>query len=206
MTDYFANTRTELLGLLPSGSGKSVLELGCGEGRTGAYLLRSGYGKRVVGIEFNPDAAKIAESNLSAVFIHNLNEPLKLDEKFDVILAADVIEHLVDPWTVVANILVYLKPGGYLLTSTPNIRYWNIIWRLATKGSWEYQDSGILDRTHLRFFTRDSICKLHERCGQKVKCIGYPTLSGKRRLLNRILCDRPKDLLAGQHFVLSRKG
>jgi hypothetical protein len=121
------------------------------------------------------------------------------------ILAADVIEHLVDPWRTLERMLPSLRPGGYVVTSTPNVRYWRVLYDLGVRGRWEYQDSGILDRTHLRFFTRRSAIELHERVGLVVEEIGYTELSGKRALLDRLTRSRIRDLLCGQHVIRSRK-
>lgn len=205
MSGYYDNVRMDLIPFLPQGRGLRVLELGCGEGRTGAYLKSTGLASEVVGVEFDPMSAELARTRLDEVFVGDLDVFDAFPGEFDLILAADVIEHLKDPWASAARFLNHLKPGGWLVTSTPNIRYWRILWDLGVKGQWQYADSGILDRTHLRFFTRESITAFHRGLGMDVEAIGHPELSGKRAILNRVMRGTPEDLLIGQHVVRSRK-
>lgn len=208
MTEYYRNTRHDIVALLPRLRGARVLEVGCGEGVTGAKLKEQGIAREVVGIELIESAARAASRRLDQVFTANVE---KFDAweslgSFELIICADVLEHLVDPWDITARLSALLVMGGYFVTSTPNIRYWKIIADLAWRGRWEYEDAGILDRTHLRFFTQQSIAQLHTQAGLSVVKLSHGELSGKRAVVDRLVRGRARDLLSGQHLVLSQRG
>lgn len=201
---YYTQVRTDVLAFLPERRDLDVLELGCGAGQTGRYLKERGIARRVVGVELDPGAAAIARQHLDVVHVGDLGTlELSADEQFDLVLCADVVEHLVDPWRTLERVTRHLRRGGELLTSTPNIRHWSVLADLIVRGKWEYRDDGILDRTHLRFFTRESIQKLHADLGHEVKAFGYTELTGKRLLLDRLTLSRLRDFLCGQHVVRS---
>lgn len=203
--DYYDNVRRDLFPFLPGEKDLRVLELGCASGQTGAELKRIGVARRVVGIEKFPEAASQAIERLDAVLVGDLDLLSPPDEKFDLIFCADVLEHLADPWSVMSSFVRCLEPGGWLLTSTPNLRYWRILYDLSVRGRFEYTDSGLMDRTHLRWFTQNSIVALHEQLGLTVELVGYPEVSGKRRLLDLATRGLFRDVLGGQHVVRSRK-
>ncbi len=205
---YHSNTRTDLAPFLPPGRGFSVLELGCGEGRTGQWLKATGFARRVVGVEQHVAAAALARGSaaLDQVYEANLNDfDLPGDETFDIVLAADVLEHLVDPGAVLRRLVTRVRPGGWVVSSTPNVRYWKVIADLAVLGRWDYGSNVILDPTHLRFFTLISIRRLHEAVGLSVELVGHLELSGKRRWLDRLTGGGIRDFLCGQHVIRSVK-
>jgi SAM-dependent methyltransferase len=207
-SEYYLQARSDLLPYLPPAppGGLRILELGCGGGATGALLKERGIAAHVTGVEVVPEAVLEARKRLDAVVAGDLERlDLPPGPAFDLVLAADVVEHLIDPWTTLRRVLDVLRPGGHFVTSTPNIRYWRILYDLGIHGRWEYADSGILDRTHLRFFTRASILELHDELGLIVEDIGYAELSGKRALLDRMTRARLRDFLSAQHVVRSRK-
>lgn len=202
---YYDNTRKDLIPFFPDRKGMRVLELGCGEGHTGRFLKDLGIAARVVGVEISPAAAAKAHEHLDLVLEGNLDVIDVVSESFDFILAADVVEHLVDPWRTMKVWMQCLEPGGILLTSTPNVRNWKLLYDLAINADWTYEDSGLLDRTHLRFFTEKTIRRFHEDLGQVVEIVGYPELTGKRKVLDKLTRARLRDFLIGQHVVRSRK-
>mgnify|MGYP000751857755 CR=1 FL=1 len=204
---YHSNCRSDLAPFLPAQRGLSVLELGCAEGLTGAWLKRSGYASRVVGIEGFAAAARAARHCLDDVYLGDLNDfEMPGDERFDLILAADIIEHLVEPKLVLQRFLPRLSPAGWLVTSTPNVRYWRVIADLVFRGRWDYGSNVVLDPTHLRFFTKHSICRLHEEVGLHVEELGHIELSGRRARLDIMSGGHLRDFLCGQHVVRSRRG
>jgi 2-polyprenyl-3-methyl-5-hydroxy-6-metoxy-1,4-benzoquinol methylase len=79
------------------------------------------------------------------------------EEAFDCIVCNDVLEHLITPWQVLGKLAILLKPGGHFVASIPNVQYWGVLKDLVFEGDWRYADEGVLDVTHLRFFTRRSI-------------------------------------------------
>ncbi|CAI2718397.1 glycosyltransferase family protein [Nitrospina watsonii] len=167
---YFRNVRQDLLPLVPE-TAQSILEVGCGAGGTG-YALKQRQNATVVGIEMNPGAAEAARKVLDDVVEDNI-ETMTLpfeENSFDCILFADVLEHLVEPGEVLKKTRPYLKQGGVMIASIPNIQYHGILHQLS-EGSWTYQDEGILDRTHLRFFTLKEIEKLFSENGYDIQAV-----------------------------------
>jgi O-antigen biosynthesis protein len=161
------------------GAGKRVLELGCGAGHMSRALREQGC--TVVGVEIHPDAARAAADACERVIVGDLdyldfNRELAAD-RFDVVLAADVLEHLKDPLPVLRSVRSFLLPRGYIVISVPNVAHISI--RLALlAGRFPYGETGLLDQTHLRFLTRDSIEKLMKDAGlaigQLVRIIRIP--------------------------------
>lgn len=138
----------------------NILEVGCGTGATLLEIKSRYKNSEIYGIEICDGPAKIA-SNICNMTIGNIEElELTYEKKFfDYIILADVLEHLNDPWKVLANLKQYLKEGGYIIASIPNIMHVSVMKELA-QGKFSYKDAGILDRTHLRFFTLKEIEKM----------------------------------------------
>ncbi|MDA8208579.1 MAG: class I SAM-dependent methyltransferase, partial [Actinomycetota bacterium] len=150
---YYQNARPEIVELVPF-SAKRVLELGCGEGRTGA-AIKHRQGASVTGVELEPAVACIASDVLDEVQQADLDDfdfPWG-DAYFDCVVAADVLEHLRDPWRVLKQAHRLLSRYGVIVVGVPNAGSVEIISGLI-QGRFDYQDAGLLDRTHLRFFTR----------------------------------------------------
>ena len=145
---------------------RRVLDLGCGTGHT-ARLLRE-QGCTVVGVEFDERAAVSAGAWCERVVVCDLDVTSVADvlagEQFDVVVAGDILEHLRDPEALLRSLVPLLSPDGTVVASVPNVAHGSV--RLAlVSGRFDYADLGILDRTHLRFFTRDSIEQLFGSAG-----------------------------------------
>jgi len=169
---YFGGARLDILHLVEKGSNR-ILEIGCGAGNTGKTLKQQGRAAEVIGIEKIFEIAEIAKAVLDKVVCGDV-ETVELPfskEYFDYIIAADVLEHLYDPWSLIDKLRIYLKKGGYIVASLPNIRNWKILKGLVLKGQWEYSHDGVLDDTHLRFFTKKSIITLFQSKGFVVTSI-----------------------------------
>jgi SAM-dependent methyltransferase len=164
---YFAHARKEIAPLLPPDiwkrRGARVLEIGCGAGATLGWLRQSGAARETVGVEIAEAAAMLAlnfADQVHCLDFEHQDLPAGLGQ-FEVILCLDVLEHMVDPWKVVNRLVTgYLKPSGTLVVSLPNIQHHSVVLPLLLKGRWRYEDEGLLDRTHLRFFTRESAVAL----------------------------------------------
>jgi 2-polyprenyl-3-methyl-5-hydroxy-6-metoxy-1,4-benzoquinol methylase len=128
---------------------------------TGKELKERGF-EEVVGIELIEEIAKQGEPYYDRMFIGDVEKMELPYEKghFDCILYPDVLEHLINPWEVLKEHNALVKKGGIIVCSIPNIRHYRVIKRLAFKGEWEYKEDGIMDKTHLRFFTLQSIRKM----------------------------------------------
>jgi 2-polyprenyl-3-methyl-5-hydroxy-6-metoxy-1,4-benzoquinol methylase len=187
---YFQHVRTELIEEIPIGNHR-ILEVGCAEGSTCAALKSKGCATVVVGIELDPVAATSAEQKLDHVVCGDietltLHKPWFAEESFDYIICGDVLEHLKDPWGQLDRILKLLAPGGKLIISLPNIRYYGVTFPLIFRDEWTYTDSGILDSTHYRFFTKSTSIQMLLSAG--LVNISYNSIIHKRRdrLLNLV--------------------
>lgn len=147
---YFSVVRHDIINLIPSGKNK-VLEIGCGKGLSLLEMKKLGKADYTVGVDIvNFDEAKGNMDEFYNLYIENEDLPFK--DYFDIIVCDDVLEHLIDPWSTVKKLRRYLKQKGLLIASIPNIREIRALKTIFLKGNFEYSDSGILDKTHLRFF------------------------------------------------------
>lgn len=144
--------------------GLSILEVGCSSGYLGASLVAKGH--RVTGIEPDPVAAAAAARVLSSVWRGGLEDFLDThpDARFDVLLLGDVLEHMIDPVATLRRALVHLAPGGSVAISLPNVAH-GAVRAMLLAGRFDYADRGLLDRTHLHFFTRRGIARFLAQTG-----------------------------------------
>jgi len=167
---YHDNARIEIASFVNERPGL-VLDIGCGGGATGRALKEKFPGIRVIGIESNPHAAGQARTVLDAV----IDQPIESapvretvhGEPIALVLLLDVLEHLYDPWRSLIKIRSWVTPATRVLASVPNIRNLVTLDDLAA-GRWEYGPNGVLDITHLRFFTKSSLRELFEDTGYDV--------------------------------------
>ena len=152
---YFGRARNEMRRFLPGRCGK-VLEIGCGEGYFSAGIVGA---EERWGIEPDSDAARAARSHLDRVINAGFEEALAElpPDHFDTVVCNDVIEHMPDHDRFLETIKTRMSPRGVLVGSIPNVRYYRNLFGLMLAKDWQYQDAGILDRTHLRFFTKKSL-------------------------------------------------
>jgi 2-polyprenyl-3-methyl-5-hydroxy-6-metoxy-1,4-benzoquinol methylase len=177
----------------PTGVRPRVLDVGCGQGSLGAAIAELGY--EVWGIEQAAFAASAAETRLARLVEADLTDEADVrkelgHERFDLIVFSDVLEHVYDPLSVLQSYLEYLEPDGRLMISLPNVANWQTRLGLLF-GRFTYQDSGVLDRTHIRFFTYRTARQMVERAGLAVEqvdstpFIARALLPAAKRLLTR---------------------
>jgi SAM-dependent methyltransferase len=165
--DYHDHARPELQALIPPDA-RRILDVGCGAGILGAALKRR-VGVEVVGVEADSAVAERARQVLDRVHLGDI-ESLGLPYgpgAFDCIVLADILEHLRDPWNLLRRLVPLLRAPGRLIASLPNVRHWSVL-RGLLEGEWSYLPAGVLDRGHLRFFTRTSGRALLEAAGLRV--------------------------------------
>lgn len=191
---YFEDLNQGLLRLWRGRTGLEVLDVGCGFA-TNSLRIQA-LGNRVTGVEQSPEAVLVARQRLARVVEKDLQDVDGVAAElggaaFDVVIFADVLEHLAWPGAVLERYLTFLRPGGRVIVSLPNVGLWSV--RLAHLfGRWAYQDTGVLDRTHLRFFTWGTARALLREAGLQVQ--GSTSNPGLVRpfipLLKRLLTKR----------------
>jgi 2-polyprenyl-3-methyl-5-hydroxy-6-metoxy-1,4-benzoquinol methylase len=208
---YFSNTRFDLISLLPKQRVSRLLELGAGSCDTLVEIKRQNLAEVVVGIEL----IRLPKTNQENTLIDELHfgdfETLNIKfqaASFDVIICGDVLEHLVDPWSVVESLTRLLKPGGSFIVSCPNIRYYKTFVNIFMKGSFEYTDFGLFDKTHLRFFCRKDILSMLSKAGLIVESV-TPAFKfykkSKIYLLNAMTFGLFEQFLALQYAVHAKQ-
>ena len=162
---YYQNVRPEMLPFVPANS-RRVVEFGCGCGRFGSEVRRT-IGAEVWGVELSQDAAEQARPVLDRVLTGDVLACMDQlpDRHFDCAVFNDILEHLVDPWLVLSKLREKLTDKGVVIASLPNIRQFGSLKRLVWDADFPYEDQGIYDRTHLRFFTRMSITRMFHDSG-----------------------------------------
>jgi 2-polyprenyl-3-methyl-5-hydroxy-6-metoxy-1,4-benzoquinol methylase len=212
VSEYFQDERHEMLKYIPDAS-EFILDVGCGTGIFGQILKSSRNNLKVWGVELDRDAALEATQKLDNVINSAFSSELNLPQKkFDCIVFNDVLEHLPDPWDALTYSKELLKDGGIVVSSIPNVRYFNNAWEFLVNKNWEYADWGILDKTHLRFFTKKSILSLFESLGYQVESIGginslnilHPQHVRKFNILNKLLLNNIEDMNYLQFAVVAR--
>jgi ubiquinone/menaquinone biosynthesis C-methylase UbiE len=203
---YFQNVRREMLPFLPQRV-ERMIDIGCGEGAFGAYC-KERFGCECWGIEQNPEAAEHAAANLDRVLTGDaVAQACQLpDRHFDVAVCNDVLEHLVEPEELLQEAARVLRPGGVVVCSIPNIRYYRALKTILFSGDFPRDESGIFDRTHLRFFTRKTIETMFAGIGFRIERL--EGLNGSRSrglaLLNVVSFGAFEDCRYGQFACVAR--
>ena len=175
---YFEEINDGILNVIPavrSTDKKKALDVGCGAGLLGQAIEKRGYA--VWGIESNAEAADRAASRITRVIREDLTNTDAVRAKigseiFDTLIFSDILEHVYDPFAVLVKYLEFLKPGGSVAVSVPNALVWTNRLNFLF-GRFEYEDSGVMDKTHIRFFTFKTAKKLVEATGCRVVKVSH---------------------------------
>ena len=201
---YYSRPQDDILSLIPPDAEK-ILDVGCGKGTLAKKLCEQQ--KKVFGIEKDPAIAQEASKCFHKLLVGDI-ESVSLpfsEDYFDCLIFADVLEHLQDPWSVLKKTRKFLCEEGKVIASIPNVQHYKVV-RDLLKGHWNYSRSGILDITHLRFFTLEGIRALFEQTGYKIEqVIEKKRASFKYNLLNMLAFGRLKHFLAKQYLIVARK-
>jgi methionine biosynthesis protein MetW len=167
--------------------GSRVLDVGCASGYVAALLVERGC--TVVGFERDRASAAAARARGLDVVVGDFDsagDRAAMPRGFDYVLLGDVLEHLADPWSALRSVHELLAPGGVAVVSIPNVAAWPVRLGLL-RGRFEYEDSGLLDRTHLRFFTRATAHELVRRTGFEIARERFAHLERRSGPLRRAL-------------------
>ena len=202
-SQYFKGVRKAFVDSLPRNPEGRLLEIGCGEGGTSAYALAAGKCGWCCGVELCEQPARAARARLSQVIVGNV-EQIELDlpeHSFDILLLSEVLEHLVDPWTVLRRLRRLMKPGGLVRSGSPNVCHHSVV-RALLRGRWRYEQKGIFDATHLRWFSPTTYGELFESCGFRVDAVGpADRLRAKARLFDVATFGQLRHLLYPQIYL-----
>ena len=186
---YHTKPRTEILSFVSEFPG-TVLDVGCGGGATGRLLKEKFPQTRVVGVEANREAAEHARRSLDHVVCKRIEDVTPASdfpgERFATVLLLDVLEHLYDPWHALLRVRDWLSPDARVIASVPNVRNLVTLSDIAA-GRFEYDANGVLDITHLRFFTRSTLLELFTQTGYDVRRIDPLT---QPEIVDQVIVDR----------------
>jgi 2-polyprenyl-3-methyl-5-hydroxy-6-metoxy-1,4-benzoquinol methylase len=209
---YFSNIRQDMIAYLPAKKDINFLDIGCSGGDTICFLKSKFLIKKGTGVElFDLPDSNQSNPLIDKMIIGDIQEKnLELPHgSFDVIFCGDVLEHLHDPWGVMEYLKNFLKPDGILIVSIPNIREIRTMYKIFIRGDFKYEQSGILDKTHLRFFCKKNIQQLFIDTGYEILTVN-PTfktcpLQPSRRRINQLTLNLFNEVLAQQFIVTARK-
>jgi 2-polyprenyl-3-methyl-5-hydroxy-6-metoxy-1,4-benzoquinol methylase len=200
---YYEGERTDMLKYIPP-TARTTLEFGCGFGGFSA-LLKDRRKTESWAVEIDGAAAQEASKKLDTVIHADALASIARipDKHFDCVIFFDILEHLADPYSLLLAVKQKLTETGVVVASIPNIRYYRAFMDFVIHGNWEYRDQGVMDRTHLRFFTRKSIINTFERLGFRILTLEgiHPTSSRTCRLLNGLLLTALSDVRY-KHFAV----
>ena len=206
--NYHMLIRKDILPLIPK-MGGTLLDVGGGVGATAALLKKSGYVEKAGVVDLVIDEARSLDLNFR--YAVNLDSPDALDKvfvengPFSIILCLDVLEHLVDPWSLIKRLHAMLEPNGIVVASIPNIRYYRASFPLFFQGKWELEDSGIRDRTHLRWFVKKTAKELMGTSGMALELCISKRAGGRRvRLFQKLTFGLFDDFTSIQFLIRAR--
>jgi trans-aconitate methyltransferase len=201
----YETPRSDVLAHVPFGV-HNILELGCSTGALGAAIKRR-QDAQIVGVEISPEYAEDAATRLDRVIVSDVDLFARTspppEAPFDCLIAADVLEHLVDPWSVLRQCRNLLAPRAIVIISLPNVLYWPEF-RRVLRGSWPRDDQGVFDRTHLRWFTRaDAIDLLSAAHFMPTSVEAMYWRTGWRLAACRALARTPASRFLAAQYVIS---
>lgn len=204
---YYSNVRNDILQML-EGTGLRILEIGCGTGSTLLSARETGVASKIIGAEYVEEVAAIARKRglkkvYSGDFSLAAKKILAHEGQVDAILFGDVLEHMVDPWTALAQAKTLLVEGGQIVASIPNFRYWRVMYNIFFKGTFQYQADGIMDKTHLRFFCRKNILEMIGKEYHITKIRNTFPKSGK--FINAVSLGLLKEFGTLQYLISAKK-
>jgi 2-polyprenyl-3-methyl-5-hydroxy-6-metoxy-1,4-benzoquinol methylase len=184
---------------------ESALDIGCAGGRLGSELIGTRVAKACDGIEPFPEAAALATAQLRHVWngtLESVSDEVPWSS-YDMVVMADVLEHLVDPWQALKFLRERTPLKCCLALSVPNVRHYKVSFPLLFMGKFRYADQGIMDRTHLHFFTRGSLAETLHECGWRIRAIDSSMKDHYRRAFVPTRWIEP--FVTRQYYLIAEK-
>ena len=204
---YYQNERRDLIPFITR-QGTRLIDIGCGEGVFALMLKREMGYTEAWGMEIDDKAARIAATRLDRVILGDVVKTLDElpDGYFDLACMNDLLEHLMWPEEFLIRLRAKLSPAGRIFCSVPNIRQFRLLWNLLQHQDFEYTERGLLDRTHIRFFTKRTFLSLLTRAGyEPISVVGTGTTkSWKFKILNALTLWRSEDMRHGQFYIQAK--
>ena len=208
---YYSNYREDIAAYIPFIVNSKLVDVGCGKGNLMAYLKKNNIIKEAVGVDFiayplnNNIELLIDKFIIADIQQQNLNLPKNY---FDIMVCADILEHLVDPWSTLLYLKQFLKKEGILIVSLPNIQEYTALKSIVFNGDFKYAPSGILDKTHMRFFCKKNIQALVTQAGFSIETCEPSFKTGKahkkRKIINTLTFGIFEPFLAQQYIVVAK--
>ena len=202
--DYFSIIREDIISFIGNEKDLNILEIGAGSGETLLELKHRGIANKISGfdiVDINSNKKKFDHFVIGN--IENQSNPFDKKE-FDIIILADVLEHLYDPQKVIQKMIPSLKTGGSFYISLPNIRNVKALYQIFIKGSFEYEESGIFDKTHVRFYCKKDMIRLFSSFEElqivKVES-NLKHISSIKTALNKLTFGFFEQFLSLQYFI-----
>ena len=196
--------RREVLGYVPE-TATTILDVGCSRGGFGHALRQGGEGRVLWGVEADAEAAAAAAPYYDQLLTGTFPQALEgFEQRFDCAVFNDVLEHMVDPWAALRAAARRLRPDGVVVASVPNVRYLPVLSKLVLRGEWTYADTGVLDRGHLRFFTKRSVVELFTTSGFAVEQVEGINPLTRRWNPPALVPELVRDTLYLQFVVVAR--
>jgi 2-polyprenyl-3-methyl-5-hydroxy-6-metoxy-1,4-benzoquinol methylase len=203
--EYYSQVRHDVIDVICRRPNR-VLELGCGAGATSA-AIKELFECEAWGIEINEAAAETARKKLDRVITANIDNqtPELPRDYFDLVICADVLEHLVAPDNALGNLREFMAPDSQIIASIPNISYLPALMKIV-RDRFEYEPDGVLDNTHLRFFTPHTMRKLFTDAGfEVITLINLRAKGPKAGILNALTLGLMKRFLSPQYIIKAKK-
>ena len=202
---YYNLVNETITSLVPEGP-NVVLDIGCANGLLAKRLRESNKAKVVVGVEVFDAAANEAAKYCDKVHRGDIEIlDLPYEDHFDLVICGDVLEHLKDPWAILTKIGQWLKPDGRVISSVPNIRYWRVVRDLVIHDQWEYRQDGILDNSHLRWFTRKTIIAALKQADYTVLYQKMVVHGNRQSLFDALTLGAFSGFMASQIITIARR-
>jgi 2-polyprenyl-3-methyl-5-hydroxy-6-metoxy-1,4-benzoquinol methylase len=203
--DYYTRFKWWMLPLIKDGS-NVVMDLGCACGLMGRRLREAVKVGEVVGAEIFPAAAAEVKKTCKEVHVGDVEELTPdYENLFEYVICGDVLEHLKEPYHTLQKIYKWSKPGGKVLVCLPNVRNYRLLADLVFGGKWDYVFAGVLDKTHLRFFTRSSCRRMVEEADFKILHEQMIVSGPKKEFFNKVTFGLFNEFLAEQIFHVGEK-